>query len=489
MRRREKRIICKTQRSKFESEKKREMNTAQAVQKKAAIERIVKETTSGTTRSAYDAAERDKLLHEVEVVEAQGICFARNKETYATLAKATRREIDALRCEVSFSRFYAVIDFDSFYASVAELENPSLRHIPMVVVDGTGKIIETSNYKAREWGIRAGLPVFVGRALCKRGLEFGMPRAHLTVVEHRSERYNEVAEISREIFRMYDKNMIPKSIDEAFLDLTDCLHERGMLTPDGAQTVTHEIRQRILERTGLTTSAGIANNVTLAKICSSINKPNGQFCCPFTHHGLSSFLSTLDVSKVGGVGTKLAPKLAALGVTTCGDVLTHACMIKHVFERKPATVSMLFRVAVGLCKETDSMEREHKDQSKASKQETFTHATNDETEHVQLVEKLCGLLADSYFSKHKGAKSVQLTLTFSDFQAVHETLSFKTPLVDGKELAREATKIYKATYRKGAAVRHIGVSITLGNREAGQQSVMSFLESASQRPAALKRKR
>ena len=195
-------------------------------QKKTTIERIVKETTAGTTRSAKDAAELETLMREIAAITLQAQQFTRNQGSYAPLAEQTRGDIAELRAKVSFSKYYVVIDFDSFFASVEERDNPRLSHIPIVVTDATGKMIETSNYKAREWGIRAGMPVFVARALCNRGPEFGMPRVKLTTVDHHSEKYKQAAETSRSIFHIYGEGMIPKSIDEAFLDLTDYLAEK-----------------------------------------------------------------------------------------------------------------------------------------------------------------------------------------------------------------------------------------------------------------------
>ena len=104
-----------------------------------------------------------------------------------------------------------------------------------------------------------------------------------------------------------------------------------------------------------------------------------------------------------------------------------------------------------------------------------------------MIEKLCTLLGDAHFSKGKGAKNVQLTLTFSNFQPVNETLNLKTPLIHAEDMIREAMKMYKQAYRKGAAIRHMRVAITLAEREAGQLSIASFLQMPSH--PSLKRKR
>lgn len=53
---------------------------------------------------------------------------------------------------------------DAFYASVEELDDPTLKSKPMAV-GGLGMIC-TANYAARKFGIRAAMPGFIGRRLC-----------------------------------------------------------------------------------------------------------------------------------------------------------------------------------------------------------------------------------------------------------------------------------------------------------------------------------
>ena len=51
-----------------------------------------------------------------------------------------------------------------FYAAVAVLDNPSLVDKPVAV--GSMSMMSTTNYHARRWGARSGMPGFIGRALC-----------------------------------------------------------------------------------------------------------------------------------------------------------------------------------------------------------------------------------------------------------------------------------------------------------------------------------
>ena len=82
-----------------------------------------------------------------------------------------------LRAASYNSRCFCVVDFDMFYAAVEIRDKPGLAQLP-VAVGGIG-MISTANYVARRWGVRSAMPGFVGQQLCRRGPEFGMPKAEL----------------------------------------------------------------------------------------------------------------------------------------------------------------------------------------------------------------------------------------------------------------------------------------------------------------------
>ena len=103
-------------------------------------------------------------------------------------------------------------------------DRPELRELP-VAVGGPG-MITTANYVARRWGVRSAMPGFVGQALCRRGAEFGQPKAELVFLSPNWPKYSEVAEVARAVWREYDPHVRSHSLDEAMLDLTSYLWRR-----------------------------------------------------------------------------------------------------------------------------------------------------------------------------------------------------------------------------------------------------------------------
>lgn len=88
------------------------------------------------------------------------------------------------------------------------------------------------------------------------------------------------------------------SLDEAYLDITSVCKESGITSGE----VAKELRESVHLETGLTCSAGVAPNRLLAKVCSDINKPNGQFVLPNDRSAVVTFISSLPIRKIGGIG-------------------------------------------------------------------------------------------------------------------------------------------------------------------------------------------
>ncbi len=153
------------------------------------------------------------------------------------LCRATRQADTAaadLRASRDLSRTIVHVDMDAFYAAVEMRDDPSLRDRPMAV-GGIG-MLSTSNYAARRFGVRAGMPGFIGKKLCP----------DLVLVELNFDKYRAVSKVVRGVFAEYDPNFSPMSLDEAYLDITNYLSARP---GTGAEAVVKELRGKIEQRT------------------------------------------------------------------------------------------------------------------------------------------------------------------------------------------------------------------------------------------------
>ena len=194
---------------------------------------------------------------------------------------------------------------DAFFAAVEMRDNPALRHVPMAVGGSSDRrgVIATSNYEARKYGVRSAMATAMAKKLCPE----------LVIVRANFQKYSEASDQVFEIFHEYTPLVQGLSLDEAYLDVTDCQLHQGSAT-----LIAQEIRQKIFDRTGLTASAGIAPNKLLAKLASDIKKPNGQFTV--APHQISTFIDPMPVERIWGIGKVTARHMHEMGIKTCLDM-------------------------------------------------------------------------------------------------------------------------------------------------------------------------
>lgn len=197
------------------------------------------------------------------------------------------------------------IDMDCFYAAIEIRDNPSLADKP-VAVGGTASdrgVLCTSNYIARQYGVRSAMATSKALQLCK----------DLVLLPVNMSKYKEVARRIHQIFQEFTEQVEPLSLDEAYLDVSNSSHCKGSAT-----LIAQEIRKRIWEKEQLTASAGVAPNKFLAKIASGWKKPNGLFV--IRPDEIDTFVKTLSVDELFGVGKVTAQKLHQRGINTCADL-------------------------------------------------------------------------------------------------------------------------------------------------------------------------
>ena len=197
------------------------------------------------------------------------------------------------------------IDMDCFYAAVEMRENPTLQGKPIAVGGSADKrgVLTTCNYEARKFGLHSAMATAQAFKRCP----------NLILLPVNMPLYKSVSEQIHQIFQRYTHLIEPLSLDEAYLDVTDCEKYAGSAT-----WIAQAIRQDIWQELKLTASAGVAPLKFLAKIASDQNKPNGQFV--ITPEEVNGFIQTLPLKKIPGVGKVTHEKLIQMGFHQCQDV-------------------------------------------------------------------------------------------------------------------------------------------------------------------------
>lgn len=184
-------------------------------------------------------------------------------------------------------------------------DNPALLGKPLAVGGSPSRrgVIATCNYEARKYGIHSAMASQTARVRCP----------DLIIIKPDMSKYREASAQIHEVFKRYTDIIEPLSLDEAYLDVSECSAHKGSAT-----LIAEAIRSEVKEKVRITISAGVAPNKFLAKVASDWNKPDGIFVVE--PNDILEFVSKLPVKKLHGVGKVTAQKMQSLGIQTCADL-------------------------------------------------------------------------------------------------------------------------------------------------------------------------
>ena len=198
----------------------------------------------------------------------------------------------------------AHLDCDAFYATVKKRDRPDLRNKPVIVGGSKRGVVSAACYVARLYGVRSAMPMFKALRACPDAV----------VIKPDMKKYAAVGREVRTLMRNLTPQVEPLSIDEAFMDLSDCQQSHGV---PPALALTALVKQ-IETDLGITASIGLSYNKFLAKLASDLDKPRG-----FAAIGKAeavAFLAPRPVGNLWGVGRALRERLERDGLATIGDV-------------------------------------------------------------------------------------------------------------------------------------------------------------------------
>ncbi|WP_425836188.1 DNA polymerase IV [Microbacterium sp. PA5] len=328
------------------------------------------------------------------------------------------------------------VDMDAFYASVEVLDDPSLRGKPLIVggVEGRG-VVASASYEARRFGVRAAMSVGQALRLC--------PSA-IVVVPH-FERYAALSRQVMDIFHEITPLVEPLSIDEAFLDVSGARRLWG-----SPGTIAVMLRRRVREQTGLTCSVGVASTKHVAKIASTLSKPDGLLIV--SHADTQAFLAARPVRALWGVGPKAAEALEGRGIRLVADVLASP---RHVLERAlgAATGERVWQLAHGIDpREVDTV---HVEKS-VGHEETFLEDVSDaivlRSELRRLSDRVAARLRDGQWE----AQTIALKLRYADFTTVSRSVTLPEATNVGQRIGDVAIELL-AQLPLDQPVRLVGV--------------------------------
>jgi DNA polymerase-4 len=332
------------------------------------------------------------------------------------------------------------VDMDAFYASVEELDDPSLVGKP-VVVGGTPEgrgVVAAANYAARQYGVHSAMPAAQAKRLCPQAV----------FIRSRMDRYAEVSRALREIFSRYTPLVEPLSLDEAFLDVTSSARLFG-----DAEIIARRIKEEIRGELGLVASVGVAPNKFLAKLASDLDKPDGLVIVPAD--AIEEFLAPLPVSRLWGVGRVSNQQLAEIGVQTIGDL--RAVPDELLDNRLGRSATQLRRLARGIDERAVIPDREAKS---ISHETTFATDIEDRAVLKSWLLELAEQVATRLRRHNLRGKTVFIKVRYADFRTVTRSESLDAPTSLTRELQAIAVRLLRAELaHQPQPVRLLGMGV------------------------------
>lgn len=334
------------------------------------------------------------------------------------------------------SRVIAHIDMNCFYASVEEKYNPDLRGKPLAIA-GTVKtrhgIIVTSNYAARELGIKTTMRVGDARKICPT-IKFLQPDM---------EKYQKESKLIFDLVREYTNKLEIVSVDEAYIDLSDF---------EEPIKVIATIQRRISKQLGMPSSVGVSFNKFFAKMASDLKKPLG-----FTIINKKNFkdiLWKMDVGEMHGCGKSATKKLKKLGIETIGDMAQANEVILN---------SVLGIQGLRLKKHANGEDnRELKytvDRKSIGNSRTFSEDLLEENDILREVKKLSTKVSDRAQVRDYVGNNISIMIRYNDFRNITRSKKISEYINTEEEIFNVAWELILDNYDFSQGIRLIGISL------------------------------
>lgn len=346
---------------------------------------------------------------------------------------------------------------DAFFASVEQRDKPSLYGRPVVVggrPDSRG-VVAAASYEARQYGIHSAMPCSQAYRKCPQTI----------FVTPRFEEYKKVSQQIRQIFSEYSDLFEPLSLDEAYLDVT-----QNKIAQKSATIIAQEIRTKIVQRTGLTASAGVSYNKFLAKIASDINKPDGiKVILP--EHG-EAFIAELPIGKFYGIGKVTEKKMKQMGIFKGADLKEKSLQFLTQYFGHSGTY--FYNVSRGI--DNREVIISNGIRKTMSNETTFPADIDDIDELLRYISDLSKKIIDDCHKKECYGKTIILKVKYDNFQQITRSQTFQQTIDDYEQVYAISKKLLLNTEAGKRKIRLLGVGISSFNDEQIEQMIQMNLD-------------
>lgn len=332
------------------------------------------------------------------------------------------------------------IDLNSCFATVAQQAHPRLRGRPLAIAAYTsaGGCILASSIEAKKLGIKTGMRVGDARKICP----------DIIVRENDPDLVRDVSRKFMDICADYSPDATPKSVDEIVINFapTHNYHKKTLTE------IGREIKKRFRDEIGewIFCNVGISTNRFLAKLASSLHKPDGLDI--IDHKNLKTVYSSVSLTDLNGINVRYQARLNMVGIFTPMDFFkaTDLTLRKQVFK---GIVGHYWYLRLrGF--EVDDYKSERKSYSQ---EYSLGKKTDDPEKLAALIMMLTEKMGRRLRSSGNAAQGVHLAFLYDDWTHWHRGHRFNEFLYTTSELFRKAMAIFSEAPSK-KIVRKVAVS-------------------------------
>ncbi len=328
-------------------------------------------------------------------------------------------------------------DLDTFFVSVTRLMDSSLKGKPVLIGGSSDRgVVASCSYEARKFGIHSAMPMRLARQLCPEAV----------VVQGDYDLFSKYSSQVTDIIASRVPVVEKASIDEHYIDLS------GMDRFFGCRKFSQELRQLIINETGLPISFGLSANKTVSKIATGEAKPCNEKRVP--DGGEKEFLAPLSIRKIPGIGDKTYPVLRNMGISR---IITLQEMDVYTMQQVLGENGVsIWKKANGL---DDSPVVPFHEQKSMSKETTFEQDT---IEMERLKKVLLGMVDELAFDLRKDKRltsCITVKIRYSNFDT--HTTQVKIPYTSSERtISEKVLQLFHKLYSRRMLIRLVGVKFS-----------------------------
>lgn len=309
------------------------------------------------------------------------------------------------------------IDFDSFFASVEQQDNPLYRNRPVGITARNGRTcIIAASREAKRLGIRSPSRTYDAQKICPS----------IILAPANFVRYWEISKKFLAICDEFSPTVEIFSLDEVFMDITESVSLFG-----GVYPLITKLKLRLQEDLGeyITASVGVSHNKLLAKLASGLKKPNGIMeIMPDT---MTAVYQTARMTDICGIGYRINKRLNHMGITSLMQ-LQKVPLASLIAEFGAIQGQLLQDMALGRDDRPVIPYTEREDVKSVGRQYCLPHNEYDKRRVMQNIYELCEEVAIKLRRLGKKAQTVGIYL--GGDTSLHGRKTFDQYFDQGKDI-------------------------------------------------------